>query len=369
MNKGQVNNGSVRSAIPGEQMNGALYNEVFEILKAKYIDPEAVHHAATIRDVVKNLGDRFTQIVHHNVCAASTAYTGDKKAFVPDLRFTIHDNTLRIAPKLKMEHVFQGLNEGQHVLSIGGIMIHSRYSGSTLRNVSDLLAGHKNSSVPIGVGLGHQVLSSFTVKRDIPRRDAEISEYEDLSVLRIERFSQTTQKDVASALSGIENKEGIIIDLRGNFGGLVSSVIETLSIFMQPGAQAYTHVDNQGRQQIVRTYIDQRFEDIPVAIVADRKTASSAEIFAAALRSRRDVSVFGERTYGKGITQHEFYLSSGAYRLIATTRKWLTPEHECIHEKGILPEHPSRKEDVSCGDEWKNPNHAFAAAAKYLRRS
>jgi carboxyl-terminal processing protease len=129
-----------------------------------------------------------------------------------------------------------------------------------------------------------------------------------------------------------------VLDLRGNPGGLVDEALVVASAFLDGGV-AY---QESGRDDTVRDVPipDGRViaPDVPVNVLVDYATASSAEILAAALRDNGRAAIVGERTYGTGTVLNTFDLSDGS-ALKVGVRSWLTPAGEAVVRVGVAPDH------------------------------
>lgn len=184
----------------------------------------------------------------------------------------------------------------------------------------------------------------------------------DVPVISIGRFNKTTAKRVASLLDRIGNERsnglsGLVLDLRGNPGGLLDEAVETADLFLDRGVIAIT----EGRHP----QSDQRFDaesgdmlpDIPIVVLIDGGTASAAEILAAALQDHRRAVVVGSVSYGKGTVQKVLTMPNSG-ELALTWARYLTPLEYAIHDFGILP--------TICTSNFEN---GVAAVLKTLRKS
>ena len=134
--------------------------------------------------------------------------------------------------------------------------------------------------------------------------------------------------------------EGILLDLRGNGGGLLREAVLVSSIFVEDG----TIVSTKGRQRDERVYEaegDAIDEDIPLVVLVDRGSASASEIVAGALRDTERATLVGQRTFGKGVFQELEQLSNGG-ALDLTVGSYYLPSGENISETGIMPELKAR---------------------------
>jgi carboxyl-terminal processing protease len=164
----------------------------------------------------------------------------------------------------------------------------------------------------------------------------------------------------AAAKLRTEGAKGLILDLRGNPGGLLEQALDVSSLFLKPGQQisvirrrnAAPDVDRvpdaAGRPEIP--------SQIPVIVLTDEGSASASEIVAGALQDHDRALVVGARTYGKGLVQETFQLE-GKHLLKVTTGKWYTPSGRTIHRDRIM-QPDGRYEEVPV-DTMKSPAPQF----------
>lgn len=186
-------------------------------------------------------------------------------------------------------------------------------------------------------------------KDDIVREfRIEMTEMEKISVrgemldnstgyISIDHFTGVTAsqfKNIYGELK-IQGMEKVIIDLRGNPGGLVESVCDILNQLLPEGVIVYT-VDKYGNRND-RMCDGLNKIDIPLVVLVNGESASAAEIFAGAVKDYGVGTIVGEKTFGKGIVQDSFRLSDGSY-LKLTVSKYYTPKGHDIHKVGIQPD-------------------------------
>ena len=143
--------------------------------------------------------------------------------------------------------------------------------------------------------------------------------------------------------------QGIILDLRGNGGGLLREAVLVSSIFIEDG----TIVSTKGRRRPEREFEaegDAIDEDIPIVVLVDRGTASASEIVSGALRDRHRATLVGQRTFGKGVFQELEPLSNGG-ALDLTVGSYYLPSGENISRTGIMPEIKARDRPRTRQDE------------------
>jgi len=153
----------------------------------------------------------------------------------------------------------------------------------------------------------------------------------DLAYIHIKAFEGETAKQFRDAVEkmGGDKLRGLVLDLRGNPGGVVDSALDLSSFLLEPGSTILTA---RGRsQQAVEEKVSASAKPyrFPVVVLINEKTASAAEIVAAALRDNQRAKLLGERSYGKGLVQRVFPLSEGN-GLALTTSYYFTPKGESI---------------------------------------
>lgn len=158
-----------------------------------------------------------------------------------------------------------------------------------------------------------------------------------IGYIQITSFSGVTANQFKTTYGElkIQGMEKLIIDLRGNPGGLVDGVCDTLSQILPQGVIVYT-VDNKGNRSD-RNCDGLNKIDIPLVVLIDQDSASASEIFAGAVKDYGIGTLVGVTTFGKGIVQDAIRLSDGSY-LKLTVSKYYTPNGNDIHKVGIEPD-------------------------------
>src|SRR5690606_19436260 len=154
----------------------------------------------------------------------------------------------------------------------------------------------------------------------------------------IQSFSGRTDEELETAVNSLLDQgiDGLIIDVRNNGGGLVSTTLSSIDLFLDEGiifverdaaGNETTHVANNGQLN----------RDIPIVVLQNRFSASASEIFSAAISENgRGISI-GETSFGKGTVNLARDLSDGG-ALYVTIREWLTPSRTLINNVGIRPD-------------------------------
>ena len=155
--------------------------------------------------------------------------------------------------------------------------------------------------------------------------------------IRITSFNKDTFNDFSSELSKLDGKiSSLIIDLRNNGGGLVTSAVESADLFLSEGKIVSIKSFTSEKHYFARPD-NNSFENMPVCILVNDHTASAAEIFTAALKQNDRAIVIGKTTFGKALVQTVYDLRHNAGALVLTTAEYLPPSDKSFNLKGITP--------------------------------
>ena len=176
----------------------------------------------------------------------------------------------------------------------------------------------------------------FTIIRgDIPIHSVEASYMitPELGYIKVTKFSETTYPEMLVALArlGQEGFKGLIIDLRGNGGGIMQTAIQMANIFLPKGKLiVYTEGRNSPREEYIS---DGRgaFAHLPLVVLIDESSASASEIFAGAIQDNDRGTVIGRRSFGKGLVQQPIEFRDGSI-LRLTIARYYTPSGRCIQK-------------------------------------
>ena len=215
--------------------------------------------------------------------------------------------------------------------------------GLELYDVVSLIRGKVGTEVEVEVmrdGNTHPI--KFSVERaEIPletvHRSMKKLNGKSIGYLQITSFSEDTAADFARELSSLEDSQmdGLLIDVRGNPGGLLTSVEEILKQFITDKKPYIQIEERSGKKNQYFSYTDER-KAYPIAVLMNEGSASAAEIFAAAMNESEGYPLIGEKTFGKGTVQKPVDLGDGS-TIKLTFYKWLTPNGTWIHKSGIKP--------------------------------
>lgn len=244
---------------------------------------------------------------------------------------------------ITITRVFEGSPAEEAGLLPGDVIYKvqdTEVTGEDLTKVVSMVKGAEGTTVPISVAReGESDYLTF----DVERRTIEIATVEhrmldgNIGYISIASFDDVTVNQFLTALEDLENQgeTALIIDLRNNGGGLVSSAGSILDRLLPEGLIVYTE-DKYGNREELKSDAENYF-DKPLAVLVNGNSASASEIFAGAIKDYGLGTLVGTQTFGKGIVQKVYPLSDGtAVKL--TVSKYYTPKGNNIHGIGIAPD-------------------------------
>lgn len=231
-----------------------------------------------------------------------------------------------------------GIKPKDILLSVNG----ESFEGLSLNEAVAKIRGPKGTKAKIKVKrAGSTNTLEYTIVRDDIALETVYARMEEgkVGVIEITEFSMNTAERFKQELANLEKQgmKGLVIDVRNNPGGVLQIVIEMAEHFVPKGKSIVQVEDkNKQREKTVSKGVGKTY---PIAVITNKGSASASEILAGALQESADAKLIGEATYGKGTVQTSFSREMGEGSLLKVTiAKWLTPNGEWIHKKGIEPD-------------------------------
>jgi carboxyl-terminal processing protease len=231
-----------------------------------------------------------------------------------------------------------GIRVGDALLTIDG----ERLDGQAAPEVEKLLAGPEETEVTlVWRGRDGKPRSAKLERVMVPPETVFSERLRDMLIVRISGFSYSTASHLARALAdglaGSRPPTGIVLDLRSNRGGLLREAVSAADEVLPAGVVAYTVGRDPEASHIWRSGAGQLAEDIPIVVLVDGRTASAAEVLAAALADRGRAVLVGSSTLGKGLVQTIAPMPDGG-ELFITWSRILAPRGWPIQALGVLPQ-------------------------------
>jgi len=232
-----------------------------------------------------------------------------------------------------------GLRAGDHLVGVGGQSL----GGMGVDQAAQLLQGPPGSLVTLAVLRGPAPARAVTVRRehvDVPSvEDARLLDpAAGVAYLKISSFQKTTAADLETALRRLDasGMRSLVVDLRGNPGGLLSSAVDVADLFLERGLVVATR-GRSPEEDFNYTASRPGTWRMPLVVVIDGESASSSEIFAGAIRDHGRGTIVGVRSYGKGSIQGIFPLESAGVGMRLTTAKFYSPNGHPYSGVGVEP--------------------------------
>ncbi len=234
-----------------------------------------------------------------------------------------------------------GLLQGDMLLAVSG----QQLAGLDVDHAVNLIGGPAGSRVVLGVQRRNQ--GPFTITAT--RQSIQLHSVNDVQMLngtrvgyfKLDKFTSTATEEVETALQQLHQQgmQALVMDLRGNPGGLLTAAIQISDKFLPTGTIVATRGRNSSDNTEERATKEHTWK-VPLVVVVDHNSASASEIFAAAIQENQRGVVVGRTSYGKGTVQTQFPLQSTGCSLRITTAKFYSPTGRVMAGNGVTPDVP-----------------------------
>lgn len=332
-----------------------LYWEAMDMLNKKYVDkklldPKKMFYGA-LKGMVASIGDPYTYFLTPDDNKAMKSELGGRFEGIGASLGLKNNRIIVIAPIKGSPAEKAGVRAGDYIQKVDGKLAKDW----TLQYAVSKIRGTKGTKVSITVIRPPSPAEiTFSIMRDeIKVESVELTHTtlttcktacKKVAVIKISQFGENTNDgwnkavDQVSQEWGNKTIGGLVVDLRDNPGGFLDSAVYLSSEFLPVGKVV---VKQESTVNPSRTYTverEGRLLDIPVTALINQGSASASEIFSGALRDNKRAQLVGTKSFGKGSVQEALDLKDGA-GIHVTIAKWILPNGDWIHGKGIMPKY------------------------------
>jgi carboxyl-terminal processing protease len=331
----------LRSAFTSESSNDKLVNQVLGLLSKEYyrpVDTTALTNrgltqvVASLKDPYSHYYDpsqydSFQQLTDPHLSGIGVDVNGTRRGVV----------ILQVYAGTPAANA--GLKRGEQIVAVGSRSLAGPNPKLNGKKAQQLITGTAGTDVTLTVVRGSRTLSKTLTRANVivPVASSRLLTYHGTKVgyVSLSQFAQGAGAEVRSQVQAMLHKgaQALILDLRDNGGGLVEEAVKTASIFIPSG----TIVSTRGRAVAPEVYLATGgaiSTSIPLVVLANRDTASAAEIVTGALKDHGRATIVGTRTYGKGVFQEIVRLRNGG-ALDFTVGEYFTPNGTNLGAPGV----------------------------------
>ena len=321
--------------------NLRLFTEVLSIVQSQYVDEVApkdiIYNAikGTLRGLDPHSSFLDPEMYREMQVETSGSFGG------LGIEITLRDDVLTVVAPIEGTPAYRaGIQPGDRILKIEGLSTKDMQLSDAVKR----MRGKPGSKITISiVREGWNEPKDFLITREQIRvQSVRANQLEPgIEYIKLRQFQEQTANDLETSLDKYvkEGKiQGLVLDLRNNPGGLLTSAVEVTEKFLESG-KLVVYTEGRVRNQNMRFSSNAKrvFTDFPIVVLVNQGSASASEIVAGALQDWGRAVVIGTQSFGKGSVQTIIPLSDGS-GLRLTTAKYFTPKGRSIHGKGITPD-------------------------------
>lgn len=301
----------------------------------KEVDKDKLVESA-INGMVSSVGDEYTSYSDKDVTdnfneAVNGKYMGIGALIMKSENDLVIYKVFEDSPSYKA-----GLKDGDIILKLDD----KDTKDMSVNDIASIVKNDDNKEVKLLVKRGEENLDITIVKDmvELPVVSSKVINHNDKKIgyISLSIFSSVASEQFNKQLVKLEKEgiSGLVIDVRGNSGGYLTTVTDIASYFLKKGDIIYKLEVND--KVTVRKDKTKESRDYPVAVLIDKNSASASEILASSIKESYNGYVVGTNSYGKGTVQQTLVLSDGSM-IKYTIEKWLTPLGNWINEEGVVP--------------------------------
>lgn len=290
-----------------------------------------------VEGMISSVGDTFTSYSDTDSTSSFDETINGSYEGIGCTVATLEDGTISVIDMFDDSPSYKaGLKVGDVILKVDG----ESYEGKNSNDISNYIKNSGKSKIVLTVKRNNEEkdISINLSKVEIPHVSGKVIEQDNKKIgyIKISLFASNSYKQFKNKLDELEksNIDDLIIDVRDNSGGYLSSVTDICNLFLDKGKVIYQLEDSKGKVKKKDTTKEKRKYDIVVLI--NGGSASASEILASAIKESYGGDIVGTNSYGKGTVQQTKKLLDGSM-IKYTTQKWLTPDGNSINEVGVTP--------------------------------
>lgn len=324
--------------------------EIIDVLEEDYVEPDRIQeeflYEGAIEGLFQALGDPHSTYIDPDTYAVgrndfSGAFSGIGATVSTDGQHVVIVSPIPGTPAEEA-----GLLAGDVILAVDG----EDAQGWSVEEAVLRIRGPRGSTVDLRVRHPDGTEEELTIVRDEilvssvdsnppggALQDADGEAVDDLAYIHIRSFTRRTPDELTAAVEQAvaRGAEGLILDVRGNPGGLLVETAQVADFFLDAGI-ILVQVDRGGEERVFEAR-EGMLTDLPIVVVQDEFSASGSEVLAAALGENDRATIVGATSFGKGTVNNVRELSNGGAVYVSVAR-WLTPERNQIEGRGIEPD-------------------------------
>ena len=316
----------------------AKFVDAYEAIVDNYykeVDKDKLVESA-INGMVSSVGDEYTSYSDKDVTdnfneTVNGKYMGIGALIMKNEKDLVIYKVFEDSPSYKA-----GLKDGDIILKLDD----KDTKDMSVNDIASIVKNDDNKEVKLLVKRGEENLDITIVKDmvELPVVSGKVINHNDKKIgyISLSIFSSVASEQFNKQLVKLEKEgiSGLVIDVRGNSGGYLTTVTDIASYFLKKGDIIYKLEVND--KVTVRKDKTKESRDYPVAVLIDKNSASASEILASSIKESYNGYVVGTNSYGKGTVQQTLVLSDGSM-IKYTIEKWLTPLGNWINEEGVIP--------------------------------
>lgn len=326
---------SQKDSIVVTNQNIEIFSEFYDLLDKNYLD--TINHDAFINHILKQTASALDPYTRY----FTKQETKDRNKSWSGISYAgIGASVNYINQEVVIEHCKKGYGADSAGLMMGDVIVEindSNVTELTLANTIKLLKGPEGTSLSVKVKRGdtHHVFTILRKTIMVPSIGYSNLEQKEIGIIKINQFLRGSGLKFRLHVKELLNKgaKRIIIDLRGNRGGILKECVSMLSVFL-PINTLICELKSKDLKSNYKKYTDKAPLDIkiPIVILVDKNTMSAAEIFAGAMQDLDRAVLIGNQTFGKGMVQGTRVLENKS-TLYVTAARYHLPSGRCIQKK------------------------------------